>query len=147
MESRFMLRAIELAKIAATQGEVPVGAVIVKQGKIIGEGYNMREQKSNALSHAETEAINAACKCLGDWRLDGCTIYVTLEPCPMCAGAIVNSRIREVVFGAYDKTMGCIDSAINITTLPFAADITTYGGIYEDECKQILTEFFKGVRK
>ncbi len=147
MESRFMLRAIELAKIAATQGEVPVGAVIVKQGKIIGEGYNMREQKNNALSHAETEAINSACKHLGDWRLDGCTIYVTLEPCPMCAGAIVNSRIREVVFGAYDKTMGCIDSAINITTLPFAADITVYGGIYEDECKQVLTEFFKGVRK
>lgn len=147
MNSRFMTRAIELAKKAATQGEVPVGAVIVKDGKIIGEGYNMREQKHNALSHAETEAINAACNTLGDWRLDGCTIYVTLEPCPMCAGAIINARIKEVVFGAYDLSMGCMDSVTNITTLPFAADTTVYGGIKEDECKHILTEFFKNARK
>ena len=95
MQSQFMTRAIELAKQAASQGEVPVGAVIVKDGKIIAEGYNQREQKNNALSHAEIEAINNACKVLGDWRLDGCTIYVTLEPCPMCAGAIVNARIKE----------------------------------------------------
>lgn len=142
-----MLRAIELAKIAASQGEVPVGAVIVKNGKIIGEGYNMREQKKNALSHAETEAINAACKTLGDWRLDDCTIYVTLEPCPMCAGAIVNARIREVVFGAYDRVMGCIDSVTSITSLSFAAGTTVYGGVKEDECKQILTNFFKDVRQ
>lgn len=147
MESRFMSRAIELAKTAAQQGEVPVGAVIVKDGKIIGEGYNMREQKHNALSHAETEAINAACNALGDWRLDDCTIYVTLEPCPMCAGAIVNARIREVVFGAYDRTMGCMDSVTDISALPFANAITVYGGIKEDECKQILTDFFKGVRE
>ena len=146
MESRFMRRAIELAKIAAQKGEVPVGAVIVKNGEIIGEGYNMREQKRNALSHAETEAINAACKYLGDWRLDGCTIYVTLEPCPMCAGAIVNARISEVVFGAYDKTMGCVDSVTSITSLPFA-NTTVYGGIKEDECKEILTDFFEGVRE
>lgn len=146
MESRFMTRAIELAKIAAQKGEVPVGAVIVKKGEIIGEGYNMREQKRNALSHAETEAINAACKYLGDWRLDGCTIYVTLEPCPMCAGAIVNARISEVVFGAYDKTMGCVDSVTSITSLPFA-NTTVYGGIKEDECKEILTDFFEGVRE
>ena len=146
MESRFMTRAIELAKIAAQKGEVPVGAVIVKNGEIIGEGYNMREQKRNALSHAETEAINAACKYLGDWRLDGCTIYVTLEPCPMCAGAIVNARISELVFGAYDKTMGCIDSVTSITSLPFA-NTTVYGGIKEDECKEILTDFFEGVRE
>ena len=124
-----------------------VNNIIVKQGKIIGEGYNMREQKNNALSHAETEAINNACKFLGDWRLEDCTIYVTLEPCPMCAGAIVNARIKEVVFGAYDKTMGFIDTVANITALPFASDITVYGGICEDECKQILTDFFKGVRK
>lgn len=146
MDSRFMSRAIELAKIAAQQGEVPVGAVVVKDGKIIGEGYNMREQKCNALSHAETEAINNACKNLGDWRLDDCTIYVTLEPCPMCAGAIVNARIKELVFGAYDKTMGCIDSVTSITSLPFA-NIVVYGGIKEDECKKILTDFFEGVRK
>ena len=147
MESRFMTRAIELAKKAASEGEVPVGAVIVKDGKIIGEGYNMREQKANALSHAETEAINAACKTLGDWRLDGSTIYVTLEPCPMCAGAIINARISEVVFGAYDRVMGCMDSVTNLAVLPFANGITVYGGIKEDECKKILADFFKGVRE
>ncbi|MBR5472434.1 MAG: nucleoside deaminase [Clostridia bacterium] len=147
MESHFMTRAIELAKKAASEGEVPVGAVVVKDGKIIGEGYNMREQKGNALSHAETEAINAACKTLGDWRLDGSTIYVTLEPCPMCAGAIINARIGEVVFGAYDRVMGCMDSVTNLAALPFAKGITVYGGIKEDECKQILADFFKGVRE
>ena len=147
MESKFMSRAIELAKIAADMGEIPVGAVIVKDGKIIAEGYNMREQKKNALSHAEIEAINIACKKLNDWRLEDCTIYVTLEPCPMCAGAIVNARISEVVFGAYDRTMGCMDSVTNIAALPFAKGITVYGGIKEDECKKILTEFFEGVRK
>ncbi|MBQ6884191.1 MAG: nucleoside deaminase [Clostridia bacterium] len=147
MNSRFMTRAIELAKKASAEGEVPVGAVVVKDGKIIGEGYNMREQKKNALSHAEIEAINAACKTLGDWRLDNCTIYVTLEPCPMCAGAIINARISEVVFGAYDLNMGCMDSVSNIAALPFAAETTVYGGIKEDECKKILTDFFEGVRK
>ena len=147
MESRFMNRAIELAKIAAQQGEVPVGAVIVKNGIIIGEGYNMREQKNNALSHAETEAINAACKSQGDWRLDNCTIYVTLEPCPMCAGAIINARIKEIVFGAYDLSMGCLDSVTNIANLPFAEGTTIYGGVKEDECRNILTEFFKEVRR
>ena len=147
MKSEFMIRAIELARKAATEGEVPVGAVIVKNGEIIGEGYNMREQKRNALSHAETEAINNACKTLGDWRLDDCTIYVTLEPCHMCAGAIVNARIKEIVFGAYDLSMGCIDSVTSITSLPFAAGTIVYGGVKEDECKKILTDFFEGVRK
>lgn len=147
MESRFMTRAIELARIAAKKGEVPVGAVVVKDGSIIGEGYNMREQKHNALSHAETEAINAACNALGDWRLDDCTIYVTLEPCPMCAGAIINARIGEVVFGAYDLNMGCMDSVTNLANMPFSNNITVYGGIKEDECKQILADFFKGVRE
>lgn len=147
MKSEFMIRAIELARKAATEGEVPVGAVIVKNGEIIGEGYNMREQKRNALSHAETEAIKNACKTLGDWRLDDCTIYVTLEPCPMCAGAIVNARIKEIVFGAYDLSMGCIDSVTSITSLPFAAGTIVYGGVKEDECKKILTDFFEGVRK
>ena len=147
MESRFMTRAIELAKMAADQGEVPVGAVVVKEGKIIGEGYNMREQKCNALSHAETEAINNACKTLGDWRLDDCTIYVTLEPCPICTGAIINARIKEIVFGAYDLNMGCLDSVTNLSALPFAAGTTVYGGIKEDECKQLLTNFFKEVRE
>lgn len=147
MDSRFMTRAIELAHIAAQKGEIPVGAVIVKDGKIIAEGYNMRENKKNALSHAEIEAINAACKLTGDWRLDDCTIYVTLEPCPMCAGAIINARIKEIVFGAYDLSMGCIDSVINMTNLPFAVETTVYGGIKEDECKKLLTDFFEGVRE
>ena len=147
MDSRFMTRAIELAHIAAKKGEIPVGAVIVNDGKIIAEGYNMRENKKNALSHAEIEAINAACKFTGDWRLDDCTIYVTLEPCPMCAGAIINARIKEIVFGAYDLSMGCIDSVINMTNLPFAVGTTVYGGIKEDECKKLLTDFFEGVRE
>lgn len=146
MKSLFMERAVELAKYAATLGEVPVGAVIVKDGKIIAEGYNRREQKNNALSHAEIEAINNACNALGDWRLDGCTIYVTLEPCLMCAGAIANARIKEVVFGAYDLQMGCIDSVINFSALPLSSDTVVYGGIKEDECKRLITDFFKQKR-
>ncbi len=146
MNSDFMDRAIALAKIAGEKGEVPVGAVIVKNGEIIAEGYNMREQKNNALSHAETEAINTACKVTGDWRLDGCTIYVTLEPCIMCIGAIINARIKEVVFGAYDISFGCVDSTVHMSDLPNGKDITVYGGIKEDECKSLLTEFFKDKR-
>ena len=125
---------------------MPVGAVIVKDGKIIAEGYNRREQKNNALSHAEIEAINNACNVLGDWRLDGCTMYVTLEPCLMCAGAIANARIKEVVFGAYDLQMGCMDSVINFSALPIAPDIEVYGGIKEDECKRLITDFFRQKR-
>ena len=146
MQSHFMDRAISLARLAGERGEVPVGAVIVKDGEIIAEGYNQREQKKSALSHAEIEAINAACQTVGDWRLDDCTIYVTLEPCPMCAGAIINARIKEVVFGAYDLSMGCMDSVTNLAMLPFGKDIAVYGGIREDECKQLLTEFFKQKR-
>ncbi len=146
MESRFMNRAIELAKQASALGEVPVGAVIVKDGKIVGEGYNMRESKNNALSHAETEAINNACKNLKSWRLDGCTIYVTLEPCIMCTGAILNARINEIVFGAYDLSAGCVDSAIHINDLPQSLNVTVFGGIKEDICKKIITDFFKNTR-
>ena len=146
MQSLFMERAVELAKYAASLGEVPVGAVIVKDGKIIAEGYNRREQKNNALSHAEIEALNNACNALGDWRLDGCTMYVTLEPCLMCAGAIANARIKEVVFGAYDLQMGCMDSVINFSALPIAPDTEVYGGIKEDECKRLITDFFRQKR-
>lgn len=147
MNSLFMERAIELAKQAASLGEVPVGAVIVKNNKIIAEGCNRREQKNNALSHAEIEAVNNACNALNDWRLDGCTIYVTLEPCLMCAGAIANARIKEIVFGAYDLQMGCIDSLINFKSLPYSVDTVIYGGIKEDECKRLLTDFFKQKRQ
>ena len=147
MQSKFMTRAIELARQAGNSGEVPVGAVIVKNGIIIGEGANCREKKKNALSHAEIEAINSACKAIGDWRLEGCTIYVTLEPCPMCTGAIINARISEVVFGAYDGEKGCIDSVINLCDYPLGSKPQIYGGIKEDECKKILTDFFKNIRK
>ena len=146
MEKKFMKRAIELAKTAGEKGEVPVGAVIEKDGIILGEGYNMRETKKNALSHAEIEAINNACTALGDWRLSGATMYVTLEPCPMCTGAIINSRISTLVFGAYDLKSGCVDSVINLCDYPFDTKPEVYGGICEDECNAVLSEFFKAVR-
>ena len=146
MNKKFMKRAIELAKKAFDSGEVPVGAVIVKNGEIIGEGYNMREQKQNALSHAEIEAINSACKKQGSWRLDDCEMYVTLEPCPMCTGAIINSRIKTVIFGAFDSSMGCMDSVINLCDYPFNHKVEIYAGIMEDECKEMLTQFFALIR-
>lgn len=146
MNSKFMLEALLLAEEAGKHGEVPVGAVIVKDGTIISSGRNMREEKKNALSHAEIEAINNACKVLGDWRLDGCEMYVTLEPCPMCAGAIINSRIKTLVFGAYDSKMGCIDSVTNLCNLPLGHEVEIYGGIMEDECSSVLKKFFKKIR-
>lgn len=147
MNSRFMDRAITLAREAAACGEIPVGAVIVKNGEIIAEGRNRREEKQSALSHAEIEAISAACEALSSWRLDGCTLYVTLEPCVMCTGAIINARIPEVVFGAYDLTAGCMDSVINLCDLNLGSRPQIYGGIREDECKALLTDFFKAVRR
>ncbi len=146
MDRKFMKRAITLAKIAFDKGEVPVGAVIVKNGEIIGEGYNMREANQNALSHAEIEAINNACKSINSWRLDGCEMYVTLEPCPMCTGAIINSRIETVIFGAFDKNAGCMDSVINLCDYPFNHKPEIYAGIMEDDCKKILTDFFGQMR-
>ncbi len=141
-----MLKAIELAHEAAQLGEVPVGAVIVKDGEIIATGKNEREAKQNALSHAEIEAINNACKALGSWRLDGCEIYVTLEPCPMCTGAIINSRIKTLIFGAYDAKAGSVDSIINLCDLPYNHKVEVYGGICEDECLEIVQKFFKNLR-
>lgn len=140
-----MTRAIELALEAKAAGEVPVGAVVVKNGEIIGEGRNCREAKGLAVSHAETEAISSANKKTGDWRLDGCSIYVTLEPCLMCAGAIAAARIGEVVFGAYDTERGFVLSRADINKLS-GAGITVFGGIKEDECKALLDSFFKEKR-
>lgn len=137
-----MVRAIELAKGAAEKGEVPVGAVIVKDGKIIAEGINRRESESRAISHAEIEAIEAANKLTGDWRLDNCSIYVTLEPCLMCAGAIAAARIGEIIFGAYDISAGFVCSRADINSLT-DKKITIFSGIKEDECKKILDDFFK----
>lgn len=147
MDRRFMKEALLLAKEAAAAGEVPVGAVIVKDGKIIAGGRNMREEKQNALSHAEIEAINGACKALKSWRLDGCELYVTLEPCPMCAGAIINARIKTLVFGAFDSKAGSIDSVVNLCDLPYNHRVEVYGGVCEDECLKVMTDFFEGLRK
>lgn len=141
-----MARAIELAREAAAAGEVPVGAVIVKNGAIIAEGKNRREQDRRAAAHAEIEAIEAANRAAGDWRLEGATIYVTLEPCLMCAGAIAAARISEVVFGAYDTERGFVLSRADIGALT-GADISVFGGIKEDECKKLLDDFFLNRRK
>ena len=142
-----MDRALTLAFKAAEKGEVPVGAVIVKNGEIIAEGRNRREEKQNALSHAEIEAINTACKKLKSWRLDGCELYVSLEPCPMCTGAIINARIKTVIFGAYDSKAGSMDSVINLCDYPYNHKPEIYGGICEDECIAVMQRFFKGLRK
>lgn len=146
MDRKFMFLALEEANKAASEGEVPVGAVIVKNGKVISKGHNKREQKQSALSHAEIEAINSACKKLGSWRLDGCELYVTLEPCPMCTGAIINSRIKTVIFGAFDKTAGCMDSVINLCDYALGHKVEVYAGICEDECQKVLQDFFMKLR-
>ena len=141
-----MYEALNLAHEAYAEGEVPVGAVIVKDGKIIATGRNMREKKQNALSHAEIEAINNACKELGSWRLDDCEMYVTLEPCPMCTGAMINARIKTLIFGAYDSRAGSIDSVINLCDYPYNHKPEIYGGICEDECLSIIKKFFENLR-
>ena len=141
-----MYEALNLAHEAYAEGEVPVGAVIVKDGKIIATGRNMREKKQNALSHAEIEAINNACKELGSWRLDDCEMYVPLEPCPMCTGAIINARIKTLIFGAYDSRAGSIDSVINLCDYPYNHKPEIYGGICEDECLSIIKKFFENLR-
>lgn len=146
MYRKFMHTALAEARIAAGNGEIPVGAVIVKGGKIIAVAHNRREEKQNALSHAEIEAINIACKALKSWRLDECELYVTLEPCPMCAGAIINARIKTLVFGAYDLKAGSIDSVVNLCDYPYNHKPEIYGGICEDECLEVLKDFFKGIR-
>ena len=142
----FMTQALLLAKEAADEGEVPVGAVVVKDGEIVGRGRNRREKSKNALSHAETEAINDACKNLGGWRLWQCEMYVTLEPCPMCAGAIINSRLKKVTFGAYDSKAGSCKSIITLFDLPYNHKPECEGGFMESECAALLTEFFKSLR-
>lgn len=141
-----MRYALALAKEASDEDEVPVGAVIVRNGEIVGTGRNRREKGKNALYHAEIEAINAACKNLGGWRLWECEMFVTLEPCPMCCGAIINSRIRRLVFGAYDKKAGCCGSVTNMFELPFNHKPEIIGGFMEEECSNALTEFFIKLR-
>jgi tRNA(adenine34) deaminase len=147
MNKQYMQMALELAKEAANDGEIPVGAVIVKDNKIIGMGKNTREREQNALGHAEINAINEACKNTGSWRLDGATMYVTMEPCPMCAGAIINSRISTVVFGCFDLKMGSFDSVVNLANEKFDFTPEIYGGIMENECSALVKNFFEELRK
>ena len=142
-----MEKAIELAKLSAAEGEVPVGAVIVKDNEIVSTGRNRREHGKNALYHAEIEAINNACKVLGGWRLWQCEMYVTLEPCPMCAGAIINARIKRLVYGAYDLKNGSCGSVINLFNLPYNHSLVLISGVMEEECGAILSDFFKNLRK
>lgn len=142
-----MSSAIELAKRSADEGEVPVGAVIVRNGKIVATGRNRRENDKNATVHAELQAIDRACSVLGGWRLWECELYVTMEPCPMCAGAIINSRIKRVVFGAYDQKAGSCGSVINLFDLPYNHKPELVGGFMRDECSAVLTDFFKDLRE
>lgn len=142
-----MLEALELAKTAASLGEVPVGAVVVRGGEIIGKGYNLRENKKSASAHAEIIAIEQACNALGSWRLSGCTLYVTMEPCPMCAGAIVNSRIDRVVYGCKDVMAGCCGSVINFNAYPFNHSFTIESGVCETQATELLKGFFEDKRK
>ena len=143
----FMDKALELAKEAAAEGEVPVGCVIVRDGKIIATGRNRRETEKTALGHAEIEAIGNACKTLGGWRLWDCTLYVTLEPCPMCAGAIINARIPRVVCGARDEKCGACGSVCDLFAMDFNHHPQIEYGIREEESKALLTQFFKDLRK
>lgn len=143
----FMSKALEQAKIAYKKGEVPVGAVIVKNGKIIAKSYNKRETKQNALYHAEIIAIDKACKKLKSFRLDECQMYVTLEPCPMCSGAIVNARLNKVYFGAYDYNYGCAGSKYNfLQDKTFEHLVEVEGGLLQEECSKLIKEFFIKIR-
>ena len=142
----FMAEALRLAREAIADGDVPVGCVIVKDGQIIGRGRNRREADGDATAHAEVEAIREACAYLGSWRLQGCTLYVTLEPCPMCAGAIINARIREVRYGAREGKSGCCGSVLNLFEERFNHHPRIYQGPLERECKGMLQTFFQSLR-
>ena len=147
MQPLMMREALKLAREAFDDGEVPVGAVVVRKGEIVGTGRNRREKAKNALCHAEIEAIHNACSALGGWRLWECELYVTLEPCPMCAGAIVNARIPQVYFGAYDKKNGCCGSVADVLQLENGYHPAAQGGVMEEECAALLSDFFKQLRK
>lgn len=143
----FMNEAIALAKEAAQDGEVPVGAVVVLDGRIVGRGRNRREKDKNALAHAEIEAINEACRTLGGWRLWQCDLYVTLEPCPMCTGAIINSRIKRLVYGASDAKAGSCGSVVDLFSLPYNHRPEVVADLKREECAALLSDFFKSLRK
>lgn len=142
----FMGQALMLAREALADGEVPVGCVITRGDEIVGRGRNRREKDKSALAHAEIEAINEACRALGGWRLWECTLYVTLEPCPMCAGAIVNARIPRVVYGAADRKCGAVDSVCSLFSMAFNHHPQVESGVRGEECGQLLTTFFQNLR-
>ena len=142
----FMEQALELARQAAAEGEVPVGCVVVRNDEVVGRGRNRRETGRSALAHAEIEAIAQACRTLGGWRLWECTLYVTLEPCPMCTGAIINARIPRVVFGAKDPKGGACGSVCDLTAMEFNHHPQVVYGVAEEACQQLLTEFFQQLR-
>ena len=144
----YMKEAYRLAKKAYRQEETPIGCVIVRDDRIIGKGYNRRNKKKNSLAHAEIMAISQACKKVGDWRLEDCTMYVTLEPCPMCAGAIVQARMPRVVIGARNPKAGCAGSVINILDMDgFNHRVELVDGVMREECEQLMTGFFRELRE
>lgn len=142
----YMRQALALAREAAESGEVPVGCVIVRDGQVVGRGRNRREEKQSTFSHAEMEAIAGANESLGSWRLDDCTLYVTLEPCPMCAGAILNARIPRVYYGARDREMGACGGVLNLFMEDFPHLPALVGGVLEEECRAVLSDFFRELR-
>ena len=146
-DERFMRRALALAAEAVAEGEVPVGAVIVRGDEVIAEGRNRREVGKQALAHAEIEAIYHACAALGGWRLSGCTLYVTLEPCPMCAGAIINARLDRVVYGTADPKAGSCGSLTDLFAMPFNHQPQCVSGVLEEDCAAALREFFRTLRQ
>ena len=145
-QEHFMAQALALAAEAAAAGEVPVGCVIVRDGTVVGRGRNRREERQATASHAEMEAIAQANECLGTWRLDDCELFVTLEPCPMCAGAILNARIRRVWYGARDAAFGACGGVTNLFMENFPNRPALVGGILEAACRQVLADFFAGLR-
>ena len=147
MNEAFMREALALAQQAAAEGGVPVGAVVVQGDRVVGRGRNRREAGKNALAHAELEAIAEACRTLGGWRLSGCDLYVTLEPCPMCAGAIVNARLDRVIYGARDPKAGSCGSVVDLFSYPYNHHPECVFGVMEEECAALLTAFFARLRE
>lgn len=146
-DAHWMHQALLEAKKAAALGEIPVGAVIVRDEQVIARAHNRRELDQDAMAHAEVLCIQQACRVLNSWRLSGCTLYVTLEPCPMCSGAIINSRLDRVVYGAKDDKAGCAGSVADLFVMPFNHTPVIRSGILEEECAAVLSEFFETLRK